>query len=122
MTVQPIIHIVDNDWTFRSAIIRLRGAYGYQVALYGHADPFLSFPTVPKYNIGRLHSVSGLAMIALEQFLHPPVHPGRPNHDRRRSFVAATLAAFSFASFTSAFAQEPPLLPAARLHAFRSST
>jgi hypothetical protein len=76
MTVQPIIHIVDDDWTFRSAIIRLLGAYGYQVALYGHADTFQTFPTVPKYNIGPLHSVSGLAAMALEQFLHPPVHLG----------------------------------------------
>jgi hypothetical protein len=28
MTVRLIIHIVDGDWTFRSAIIRLLGAYG----------------------------------------------------------------------------------------------
>jgi FixJ family two-component response regulator len=33
----PIVHVVDDDATFRAAIARLLGASGYQVALYGSA-------------------------------------------------------------------------------------
>src|SRR5262249_35333563 len=41
MTGQPIIHLVDDDSAFRTAISRLLGAAGYQVAVYESADEFL---------------------------------------------------------------------------------
>jgi FixJ family two-component response regulator len=37
----PIVHIVDDDAVFRTAIGRLLGASGYQVALYGSAADLL---------------------------------------------------------------------------------
>jgi FixJ family two-component response regulator len=40
-TVPPIVHVVDDDATFRTAIARLLGASGYQVALYGSASELL---------------------------------------------------------------------------------
>jgi FixJ family two-component response regulator len=36
-----IVHVVDDDASFRSAIARLLGASGYQVALYGSASELL---------------------------------------------------------------------------------
>jgi FixJ family two-component response regulator len=36
-TVPPIVHVVDDDASFRTAIARLLGASGYRVALYGSA-------------------------------------------------------------------------------------
>jgi FixJ family two-component response regulator len=42
MTVAPpIVHVVDDDAAFRSAIARLLGASGYQVALYSSASELL---------------------------------------------------------------------------------
>jgi FixJ family two-component response regulator len=40
-TVPPIVHVVDDDASFRTAIARLLGASGYQVALYGSASELL---------------------------------------------------------------------------------
>jgi FixJ family two-component response regulator len=40
-TVPPIVHVVDDDATFRTATARLLGASGYQVALYGSASELL---------------------------------------------------------------------------------
>ena len=37
----PIVHVVDDDASFRTAIARLLGASGYQVALYGSASELL---------------------------------------------------------------------------------
>jgi FixJ family two-component response regulator len=37
----PTVHVVDDDATFRTAIARLLGASGYQVALYGSASELL---------------------------------------------------------------------------------
>jgi FixJ family two-component response regulator len=37
----PIVHVVDDDASFRAAIGRLLGASGYQVALYGSASELL---------------------------------------------------------------------------------
>jgi FixJ family two-component response regulator len=37
----PIVHVVDDDASFRIAIARLLGASGYQVALYGSASELL---------------------------------------------------------------------------------
>ena len=37
----PIVHVVDDDASFRAAIARLLGASGYQVALYGSASELL---------------------------------------------------------------------------------
>jgi FixJ family two-component response regulator len=39
--VTPIVHVVDDDASFRTAIARLLGASGYQVALYGSASELL---------------------------------------------------------------------------------
>jgi FixJ family two-component response regulator len=45
MTVaSPIIHVVDDDTTFRTAVARLLRAGGYQVALYESGDKFLQSP------------------------------------------------------------------------------
>ena len=40
-TVPPIVHVVDDDVSFRTAIARLLDASGYQVALYGSAAELL---------------------------------------------------------------------------------
>jgi FixJ family two-component response regulator len=40
-TAPPIVHVVDDDASFRTAIARLLGASGYQVALYGSASELL---------------------------------------------------------------------------------
>jgi FixJ family two-component response regulator len=40
-TAPPIVHVVDDDAAFRTAIARLLGASGYQVALYGSASELL---------------------------------------------------------------------------------
>jgi FixJ family two-component response regulator len=37
----PVVHVVDDDASFRTAIARLLGASGYQVALYGSASELL---------------------------------------------------------------------------------
>jgi FixJ family two-component response regulator len=37
----PIVHVVDDDASFRTAIARLLGASGYKVALYGSASELL---------------------------------------------------------------------------------
>ena len=39
--VPPIVHVVDDDASFRTAIARLLGANGYQVALYSSASELL---------------------------------------------------------------------------------
>jgi FixJ family two-component response regulator len=41
MTAAPVIHVVDDDASFRTAIARLLRASGYQVALYESGDAFL---------------------------------------------------------------------------------
>ena len=43
-SVPPVIHVVDDDSSFRTAIARLLRASGYQVALYESADQFLKSP------------------------------------------------------------------------------
>jgi FixJ family two-component response regulator len=40
-SASPIVHVVDDDASFRTAIARLLGASGYQVALYGSASELL---------------------------------------------------------------------------------
>jgi FixJ family two-component response regulator len=40
-TVPPIVHVVDDDASFRTAVARLLGASGYSVALYGSASELL---------------------------------------------------------------------------------
>jgi FixJ family two-component response regulator len=40
-TAPAIVHVVDDDASFRAAIARLLGASGYQVALYGSASELL---------------------------------------------------------------------------------
>jgi FixJ family two-component response regulator len=40
-TGAPIVHVVDDEASFRTAIARLLGASGYQVALYGSASELL---------------------------------------------------------------------------------
>jgi FixJ family two-component response regulator len=40
-TAPPIVHVVDDDASFRTAIGRLLGASGYQVAVYGSASELL---------------------------------------------------------------------------------
>jgi FixJ family two-component response regulator len=40
-TAPPIVHVVDDDASFRTAIARLLAASGYQVALYGSASELL---------------------------------------------------------------------------------
>ena len=40
-TAPPIVHVVDDDASFRTAIARLLGASGYQVVLYGSASELL---------------------------------------------------------------------------------
>jgi len=44
MTAAPLIHVVDDDASFRTAIARLLRAAGYQVVLYESGDAFLSQP------------------------------------------------------------------------------
>ena len=43
-TAPPVIHVVDDDTMFRTAIARLLRASGYQVALYESGDQFLQGP------------------------------------------------------------------------------
>jgi FixJ family two-component response regulator len=43
-TAPPVIHVVDDDTSFRTAIARLLRASGYQVALYESGDQFLQGP------------------------------------------------------------------------------
>jgi len=40
----PVIHVVDDDSSFRTAIGRLLRASGYHVALYESGDRFLESP------------------------------------------------------------------------------
>jgi FixJ family two-component response regulator len=40
----PVIHVVDDDASFRNAVARLLRASGYQVALYESGDHFLANP------------------------------------------------------------------------------
>jgi FixJ family two-component response regulator len=40
----PVIHVVDDDTSFRTAIARLLRASGYEVALYQSGDQFLKDP------------------------------------------------------------------------------
>jgi FixJ family two-component response regulator len=40
-TAPPVVHVVDDDASFRTAIARLLDASGYQVALYGSASELL---------------------------------------------------------------------------------
>jgi FixJ family two-component response regulator len=40
-TAPPVVHVVDDDASFRTAIARLLGASGYEVALYGSASELL---------------------------------------------------------------------------------
>ena len=42
----PIIHVVDDDASFRKAVARLLQASGYEVALYESGDQFLQNPPV----------------------------------------------------------------------------
>jgi FixJ family two-component response regulator len=41
MATPPVIHVVDDDASFRTSIARLLGASGYQVTLYGSASELL---------------------------------------------------------------------------------
>jgi FixJ family two-component response regulator len=41
---QPVIHVVDDDASFRSAVARLLAAAGYQVAVYESGDQLLASP------------------------------------------------------------------------------
>jgi RNA polymerase sigma factor (sigma-70 family) len=41
MTAPPVIHVIDDDASFRVAVSRLLAAAGYQVAAYESADEFL---------------------------------------------------------------------------------
>jgi len=43
-SASPVIHVVDDDTSFRTAIARLLRASGYQVALYETGDQFLKSP------------------------------------------------------------------------------
>jgi FixJ family two-component response regulator len=43
-SLTPVIHVVDDDASFRNAIARLLRASGYQVALYESGDHFLANP------------------------------------------------------------------------------
>ncbi len=40
--MNPIIHIVDDDYSFRTAVGRLLSASGYGIALYGSGEEFLA--------------------------------------------------------------------------------
>ena len=40
----PVLHVVDDDASFRTAIGRLLRAYGYEVVLYQSGDEFLENP------------------------------------------------------------------------------
>ncbi len=42
----PVIHVVDDDAAFRTAVGRLLRASGYQVALYESGEQFLKNPPV----------------------------------------------------------------------------
>src|SRR5215510_1120492 len=44
ITKAPVIHVVDDDGSFRTAVARLLEASGYQVALYESARQFLEKP------------------------------------------------------------------------------
>jgi FixJ family two-component response regulator len=44
ITAPPVIHVVDDDTSFRTAIARPLRASGYQVALYESGDQFLKGP------------------------------------------------------------------------------
>src|SRR5215510_14952755 len=44
ITEAPVIHIVDDDSSFRTAVSRLLRVSGYQVALYESAGAFLGKP------------------------------------------------------------------------------
>jgi FixJ family two-component response regulator len=41
MAMPAVVHVVDDDASFRTAVARLLGASGYQVALYGSASELL---------------------------------------------------------------------------------
>ena len=65
MTAQaPVIHVVDDDASFRTAVARLLRASGYQVALYGSGEQLLESP--PRGEPGcilldlRMNGIDGL--------------------------------------------------------------
>jgi FixJ family two-component response regulator len=69
--VAPLVHVVDDDMSFRTAIGRLLRTAGYQVALYESGDQFLERPlhTTPGCILLDL-SMSGLDGLELQKRLN----------------------------------------------------
>ncbi len=63
MNVRTVIHIVDDDKSFRTAITRLLVAHGYMVTSYGSAEEYLSNKVVDRGCLlldVRMPGISGL--------------------------------------------------------------
>ena len=63
MTIKTVIHIVDDDKSFRTAITRLLVAHGYMVTTYGSAEEYLSTKVVDRGCLlldVRMPGISGL--------------------------------------------------------------
>jgi len=66
----PIIHVVDDDASFRNSIARLLRASGYQVALYESGNAFLEKPPVSEAGCILLDmQMSGLSGLELQDHL-----------------------------------------------------
>jgi FixJ family two-component response regulator len=78
MTTSPVIHVVDDDASFRTSIARLLGASGYQVALYGSASELLGelgyrLPIVFLTGYGDVATTVRAIKAGAEDFLTKPV-------------------------------------------------
>src|SRR5262249_46570247 len=66
-TLPPIIHVVDDDASFRAALAELLSACGYSVALYGSAEQLLK--TLPAGVHGRILLAAQMAGLSGPQLL-----------------------------------------------------
>ena len=67
----PIVHVVDDDASFRNAIGRFLRSAGYQVALYESGDQFLDDPAGKEPGCILLDlQMSGLDGLQLQDRLH----------------------------------------------------
>lgn len=68
--MSPIIHIVDDDWSFRTAVGRLLSASGYGIALYASGEELLA--QLPGKALGCVLldlDMPGLSGLALQEKL-----------------------------------------------------